>query len=311
MNQDLKIKFEKAMLSFAIGDAIGVPYEGIQRKDTQTIKRVSMIASRFGQAGIWSDDTALTLCTMEVLATTWDIDQVGALFAKWMLSGYNSATGMSVGIGHTTRYAISNMHSKRPRNQWALKDERYNGNGALMRMLPVAFYLKQQNISYDQHFGFIKEIAEMTHGHIRSTLCCYFYVRFILRLIGDDNFQEAFEIAKENLAQMLLQYPNEREHFQRLLKDDFTNLKTDIIKSTGYVIDTIEAIIWLAEKYPSPKELLLQSIRLGGDTDTIAALALSINALLNNDSALIKKYKPKLKNVKLLEEKINLFLNNY
>jgi hypothetical protein len=65
----------------------------------------------------------------------------------------------------------------------------------------------------------------------------------------------------------------EYKHFERLLDDNFDKLKRDDIRSTGYVIDTLEAAVWCLLTTNSYKECVLKAVNLGDDTDTVAAVA--------------------------------------
>ena len=68
-------------------------------------------------------------------------------------------------------------------------------------------------------------------------------------------------------------YFEEFETYKRILSKEILSLDENQIKSSGYVVDTLEAVVWLFFKYDSYKEVVLGAVNLGGDTDTIAALA--------------------------------------
>lgn len=53
----------------------------------------------------------------------------------------------------------------------------------------------------------------------------------------------------------------------------FCQIDRDSIKSSGYVVDTLEAVIWCLVTTDTFKDCLLNAVNLGLDTDTIAALA--------------------------------------
>ena len=63
-----------------------------------------------------------------------------------------------------------------------------------------------------------------------------------------------------------------RAPYERLLNGDISKLNVNDIKSTGYVVDTLEACIWVLLKSESYKEAVIGAINLGNDTDTIGAL---------------------------------------
>lgn len=55
--------------------------------------------------------------------------------------------------------------------------------------------------------------------------------------------------------------------------DDHKEVTRDEIKSTGYVVDTLEAAVWCVLTTYSYKECVLKAVNLGEDTDTVAAVA--------------------------------------
>ena len=59
--------------------------------------------------------------------------------------------------------------------------------------------------------------------------------------------------------------------FNRLSR--LEDLSRDEIKSTGYVVDTLEAALWCVLKTDSYRDCVLTAVNLGGDTDTVAAVA--------------------------------------
>ena len=65
----------------------------------------------------------------------------------------------------------------------------------------------------------------------------------------------------------------EFDHFKRIFADDFEALPEEKIKSTGYVVDTLEAALWCLLTTESYRECVLKAVNLGGDTDTVAAVA--------------------------------------
>ena len=55
--------------------------------------------------------------------------------------------------------------------------------------------------------------------------------------------------------------------------DNFSNLPEDEIRSSGYVVDTLEAAVWCLLNTDSYKACVLKAVNLGDDTDTVGAVA--------------------------------------
>ena len=74
-------------------------------------------------------------------------------------------------------------------------------------------------------------------------------------------------------AEKDLDYLPEFEHYHRIFAPDFDKLTTDDIKSTGYVVDTLEAALWCVLTTNNYRDCVLKAVNLGDDTDTVAAIA--------------------------------------
>ena len=152
------------------------------------------------------------------------------------------------------------------------KREKDNGNGSLMRILPLAFVSK----SYTDEglIKFVESVSSFTHAHDRSKFACIFYVKLAAELFAGKEKMEAFDSAigfvDKNCCK---KYADERKNFETILNKDIIYTEKNRIRSTGYVIDTLEAVLWLFFHTESYRDVVLNAVNLGGDTDTIAALA--------------------------------------
>ena len=140
-----------------------------------------------------------------------------------------------------------------------------------MRILPVAFYGKKLN--GQELMKLTEEVSSLTHGHNRSKLACIIYVEFAIQIILGYEKEEALDrtiaFINHNCAEA---YSDELRHFSKILSKEIVNVVEDEIKSTGYVIDTLEAVLWTFFHTDGYRETILKAINLGGDTDTIAAI---------------------------------------
>lgn len=231
-------KIKDAVYGFAVGDALGVPYEFKKRG---SFKCSNMIGyGTWDQPeGTWSDDTSMLLATCDSIREKRKIDTYDIMyrFGQWVYKGAYTAHGDCFDIGCTTAKAISNFNRGVHVSECGLSDEMSNGNGSLMRILPLAFV---PNVDYET----IKEVSALTHAHEISKQKCCEYVDIVKRLLlGQD------------------------------VETQFKNVKRKEIMSTGYVVDSFNAALWCFENTNNYKDCVLEAVNLGGDTDTIAALA--------------------------------------
>ena len=99
----------------AIGDYIGVNCEFISRLELYH-KSLDEIINQYNQYeipfGTWSDDTSLTLCTMESIAEEgYNPIDMSKRFVRWLEEGYMTATGKVFDVGGTTLWAIKKLSS--------------------------------------------------------------------------------------------------------------------------------------------------------------------------------------------------------
>jgi len=144
-----------------------------------------------------------------------------------------------------------------------------NGNGSLMRILPLIYYLK--DINKDEKYRIISEVSSITHAHKRSIIACSIYVELGIQLLKKINIIEAINKMRNEIKNYF-SIDNEISYFETILNTNINNLSEKEIKSDGYVIDTLLACIWCLLKSSNYKESILKAVNLGFDTDTGAAL---------------------------------------
>lgn len=175
-------------------------------------------------------------------------------------------------IGNSTRDSIIKISTGKNPVDCGGRAESDNGNGSLMRILPIAFY--GENLNGQKLMKLTEEISSLTHGHNRSKLACIFYIEFAIQIIMGYEKEEAFDrtiaFIHSNCGST---YQNDFIYFKNILNKKIINTAQEGIKSTGYVIDTLEAVLWIFFHADGYRDTVLKAINLGGDTDTIAAIA--------------------------------------
>jgi ADP-ribosyl-[dinitrogen reductase] hydrolase len=259
-----------------IGDALGVPVEFKKREDLKKapVTKYLEFMSWNQPKGTWSDDSSLTLCLAEVLTKGYDLEKIGESFVKWNKYGHWTAHGRLFDIGGTTRHSIARLIKGESAKFSGNIFEEDNGNGSLMRILPLAFYLKGEE-DLEKLYQIVKEVSSITHGHFRSVFACFIYVLFAIELIKRKDKKDAFDhVQKTALEYAEIQgfNPNEIKLFERILKNDISKYNEDEIKSSGYVLHSLEASLWCFLNSESYSEAVLKAVNLGEDTDTTGAI---------------------------------------
>lgn len=307
-------KLNDAVYGYAIGDAIGVPIEFLNRSNFKNKKVDKMLGygSHKVPEGTWSDDTSMLLATIDSIAEKGKIDYSDMMdkFCNWFYKNNYTSTDKVFDIGNTTYRAIYNYSvNMLPAKECGEKDERSNGNGSLMRILPIALYLNDKNMSEEEETNLVNDISSLTHAHDVSKLGCKIYVDYIKLLLDGNDKYDAYQKIKD--MQYWQHYSMDAvEKYDRILKGDISIVSEDDIKSTGYVVYSLEAALWSILNNDNYKESIVTAINLGGDTDTIGAITGGIAGILYGKEAIPKDWIDSLKNKECIDSICSKFNEN-
>jgi ADP-ribosyl-[dinitrogen reductase] hydrolase len=273
----LKDSITSALYAGIIGDALGVPVECSTRQELALCSVKNMLGyGRYDQPeGTWSDDTSLVLCTMESLLDRYDPEDMGRTFCRWLFDSYWTPTGFVFDAGLTTYIAldkIQNGHGSALKSGGATEDD--NGNGSLMRMLPAALFFAPLGVP--EFLARVHEISAITHAHPRAKTGCGIYCLYIRELLGNPDKLSAYKNAVKQAVDYYSSQPefsSELSHFMRILSYAVPGLPRSDIRSSGYIVDTLEAALWCVLTHSSTKDILLAAVNLGLDTDTTGMVA--------------------------------------
>lgn len=261
------MKVKEGIIGLLIGDALGVPVEFSYREDLKENPVTDMIGhGTYDQPeGTWSDDTSMTLATMASIVDkrSVDYDDIMENFCKWYKREiYWQTPRFDAGI--TTASALYNYLDGMPALECGLDGDRDNGNGSLMRILPMAYL---PNIDYKT----VENVSGLTHAHKRSKIACVLYVEIARSMLENEDLtiDEHIELASGKIKEYYKD-SEELDHFKRIFEDDLNDV--DTISSKGYVIYTFESVIYCLKNTSNYKDAVLKAVNLGRDTDTTAAI---------------------------------------
>lgn len=303
-----------ALMGAAVGDALGVPHEFAQREIfyDQSVSGMDAYGTHDQPQGTWSDDTSMTLATAHTIAVylqqtpqtqqTADLPDAAFLktliqaFLRWMQQGEYSPHGEVFDIGNTTHgilmeYVITPDFEKAPLTLEGAEFEDSQGNGSLMRLLPIALW----NMLLPLPQSFMDQVSCITHGHPRVLSICQHYLDTV-SLMFQHGFDPIIGIQKSTEAAQgrnALYVPDlevliHRPEYQ--------------IKSSGYIIDTIEAVYWCMHQQGTYANKVLRAVNLGGDTDTIASIVGGLAGLQHGIEAIPTLWLQALQKPSLLQK---------
>lgn len=274
-------KLRSAIYGLAVGDALGVPVEFMER-GSFFVTDMKGYGSHNQPAGTWSDDTSMTLATCDSIRKLQKIDpdDIMRRFAEWYFESSYTAHGEVFDIGGTTATAIRRYGQGCEPVKCGLDQVSSNGNGSLMRIIPLAFCdcMKEE----------IQNVSRLTHAHNISVTACVIYVHIAQRLLDGETIRD------------ILGSMEFKGLFERLAR--IGELEEREIASSGYVIHTLEAALWCLLATNSYDECVLKAVNLGEDTDTTGAVAGGLAGIVYGYDSIPKKWIDKLKNKDLIEK---------
>lgn len=280
-------KVRAMILGLAIGDAMGVPveFESREKLKEKPVTKFEGYGTHNQPAGTWSDDTSMTLATMDAMNFfDEEIDYGKAMdnFISWLKQGKFTATGETFDIGITCQRALANYEKNGQPLGCGPTDECSCGNGALMRISPMIFWLKvkygdlHQSMKENQKpIDEIKKITELTHGHPRCTVANVIYLEIANRILDGESLESAIGKGLEMATHWCLQDGELRKEvkaFTGMGPLHLANMKEEEVASGGYCVDTLRASLWCLVHTDNYEDAILKAVNLGNDTDTTAAV---------------------------------------
>jgi ADP-ribosylglycohydrolase len=287
-------RVEGGVWGLLVGDALGVPYEFTPPQRVPLAAKIEFDPPRdFVRAhdgvrpGTWSDDGAQALCVAASLLEKDGLDPSDLMdrFARWFKHGYMAVGGDVFDIGLQTRQAIGRYLSGKPAVDPAQAGEWSNGNGSLMRALPLALW----------HRGTDAELvadafaqSRTTHGHIRSAICCGLYVLWARAVLDGD--LHPWHAAIERFEILFPPGTPERIEYEEKIHPR----EPDPCKGSGYVVDCLLSAE-LATRAGGYEAVVKAAVTLGNDTDTTACVAGGIAGLRDGVGAIPLRWMRKLR----------------
>ena len=263
------MKVKDGIIGLIIGDALGVPVEFLSRNELEKnpVTKMEGYGTYNMPPGTWSDDSSMTIATMASIVNKKAIDYDNLMFEflEWIEYGKYTQYNNTFDYGSTTSHGIFNYKKGIEPIFCGGNTERDNGNGSLMRILPLAYI---PNIDYET----IENVSGLTHRHLRTKIACVFYIEIAKSMLENDlTIDEHVKLAGDKIKEHYGDI-DELNHFNRIFNDNLKNDEVNYIKSGGYVIDTFESVIFCLKTTDNYKDAVLKAVNLGGDTDTIGAI---------------------------------------
>lgn len=264
---------KSAIYGLAVGDALGVPFEFMHR-GTFVCNGMTGNGTHNQKAGTWSDDTSMTLATCKSIKENKSISikDITTKFSDWLNKGEYTPDGIVFDCGITTSNAIN--------DGVGASDIFSNGNGSLMRILPLAFT--------DCGNEEINSVSAITHAHEISQEGCRIYVKIARSLLSG---HKLFNVIKSL---------DTSEVYGRI--KDLDSISEADISSSGYVVDTLEASLWCILNTDNYKDAVIKAVNLGDDTDTVGAVTGGLAGIIYGYSSIPSEWVDILRGKETIED---------
>ncbi|MEI5997205.1 ADP-ribosylglycohydrolase family protein [Paraburkholderia bengalensis] len=294
------------LIGLLVGDALGVPFEFKTPNLLPPRDQIEMTPPtgfRRSHAGVpvgtWSDDGAQALCLFASLLERgcFSLTDFADRLVRWLDDGYLAVDGDVFDCGIQTAKALSKLRGGASAQNSGGASEWENGNGSLMRVLPLALWHTGPDdaLVRDAHLQSLP-----THAHPRSLVACAFYcltARGYLQKLADP-----WTSADQRLEEIYRAWPDQRERNGFLIELDVLRdfKKTDQPRGTGYVLDTIWSVQKALEE-SSFEKVARTAILFGNDTDTTCAVAAGLAGVRFGMSEIPVRWLAQLKGFEIAE----------
>lgn len=291
-----------AIYGLLIGDAVGVPYEFNLPEQLPPYDQIDMIMPINFQKtypkipfGTWSDDGAQALCLLDSLLykNKLDPEDFMSRMCNWYQHGYMAVDFEVFDVGIQTAESIRKYLLGTPLNQVAKDDEQANGNGSLMRVLPLAIW----------HIGSDEQLIQdayaqshVTHAHLRAKVCCALYCLWARSILNGFNIESAWNDAVAKLRNYFQDKPENLEQLEFYIRPD----ELEKGHGSGYVVDCLKSARYALQQ-PTYQDVIKTAIALGRDTDTTACVAGGIAGLYYGFDAIPQTWVEQLRGKEILE----------
>lgn len=273
-------QIQGAIYGLLVGDAIGTPYEFTSAQNLPDYTLINMTPPEgFRRShstipvGTWSDDGAHALALLTSLLTRGKVDQQDLMnrLIAWYQQGTLALDKNPFDIGVQTQQALERYLDGVPLSRVAESHEYANGNGSLMRVLPLALWHTGTNQELIQDAF---DQSHITHAHLRAKVCCAIYCLWARAILQGRNIEDGWAYAVQVFRELYEEGTPERDQLEYHVKPDH------IIKGrgTGYVIDCLQSARFALQQ-SNYQDVIRTAISLGEDTDTTACVAGGIAGL--------------------------------
>lgn len=214
------------------------------------------------KAGEWTDDTSMALCLAESLVECGGFDPRDQMerYCRWWREGHLSSNGRCFDVGITVSSALRSFENSGDPFAGSTAPDTA-GNGSIMRLGAVPIFASG---NLDEAIRLSRESSRTTHGAAECLDACHVLGALLHHLIDGASKAEALEKLKDEKVSS--------PRVQEIVAGSYRRKAEGEIRSSGYVIHTLEAALWSFHQTENFRDAILTAVNLGEDADTTGAV---------------------------------------
>lgn len=300
MTNSLKDKFNGCLYGSIIGDALGAPYEFKEKGTYKATYQYATGGTFKLREGEWTDDTSMSLCAMASIIENKGVNYEDLMnkWYDWYKNGYMSSRDVCFDIGQTTSRSLM-LYQQTKELFSGPSNDRFSGNGGIMRFGPIAIYCFNKDIEEQNKLG--EDYSSLTH----PSNTCKYSARLLMKIL-----QAIFNNINKTKTQIIKIVYNDNltTEMKEIIVGALSKKETDI-STSGFVVDSLEAAIFAFLNTSSFIDGLYMIINMGQDTDTVGAIYGQIAGAYYGYKSIDEYYIKNLHDYDNISNLINKFVN--
>ena len=201
-------------------------------------------------------------------------------FVRWWRKGENSVTGRCFDIGNTTSAALANF--VRTSEPIGSRDPSSAGNGGIMRLAPAVIV---GHSDPERAMALARAQSAVTHAAEECLDAAEVLARVLAAAINGEGVKSLSAAERAELASSSV---------RAIARGAWRGKTRAQIRSSGYVVDTLEAALWAIGSSENFSEAVLKAVNLGDDADTVGAVTGQIAGAICGYSGIPERWTARL-----------------
>jgi ADP-ribosyl-[dinitrogen reductase] hydrolase len=297
--QDELNRFRGCLIGLAVGDAVGTTVEFKQRGTFPLVTDMTGGGPFKLKPGQWTDDTSMALCLATSLLESQGFDAQDQMlrYCRWHDEGYLSSNGRCFDIGNTVSNALFRFQQTGVPFSGSTH-AKSAGNGCLMRLAPVPMFFYPNR---DVTIHMSGESARTTHGATECIEASQLFGAMLFKALSGTN--KADILSTDSFTDF------KSQSIVAIASGDYRHKRIKDIRGSGYVVESLEAALWCFHHTHTFEEAILESVNLGDDADTTAAICGQIAGAYYGYSGIPEHWKERLamiNEIRILADRLQL-----